>query len=211
MSYLNMVERLKFLEDTTKVLDKPKTVRLRADNITDSIFKMEYLPEFLHLSRDQEKIAWALSSSDAKIISWHERRGKYEKIYSLWSKALRERFLIEPIEREKFQNRKQAQDEKLSDFLAEVQRISRSLKEISLQRKAEIILKNVRNKKDSELLKMLLKESRGVITENVLRLVDRIEGMYKHDDQPKPNNMVNLALALRMEKNYIWRQKSTEG
>ena len=78
MSYFNMVESKTFKE-TTAELERVETAVLDAENISDSIFRMEYTWDFLKLGEDRDLIAWALSHSESRIRAWHYERGDVDR------------------------------------------------------------------------------------------------------------------------------------
>lgn len=194
MSYLNMVESSKTYIKTTRELEKEdQSVHLDTDNITDSIFRIEYTWEFLKIERDKEKIAWLLSHSDHRIKVWHQEIGKQLKTYEDWKRGLYNRFLDTDVEIAKL---KQGVHQKLSEFLTEARRIGLNTR-LHPKRITEIVCKNIREKFDKRILKILLRQTGGILTIETLKRVESIERYFCNLEQKKKElKDINLTLAI---------------
>jgi hypothetical protein len=211
MSCFNMVESEKFTKKTTVELEKYQpALLLNAENISDSIFKMEYTWDFLKLTGEREKIAWALSHCDSRIKAWQYSRGTSDKTYKKWKYELFNRFLDSEKELNKLIRFKQTKNQELSEFLSEAKRISRNVR-IKETLKANIILSNIQEEHHKQLLKIVLKDSGGILNENSLKIVDRIKGAWKYSNKGyEQTKSINMALSVK-NKNDLFIQIEVEG
>ena len=195
MSYFNMVGSKTFKE-TTSELERLETALLDAENISDSIFRMEYTWDFLKLGEDRDKIAWALSHSEPRIRAWHYERGDVDRSYRKWKQALFDRFLDPEREYDKLIKFKQSKQQKLSEFLSEAKRIARNLS-IRQDAKTKIILSNIYDAHHRELVNIVIKNQGGELNEKTLKLIDRVIVSWKYENAKKDNaKNINMALCV---------------
>jgi hypothetical protein len=199
MSYYNMVESQNYIKEATKELEKIEPALLSAENISDSIFKMEYTWDFLKLARDRDKIAWALSLCDSRIRAWHYDRGVVDRSYRKWRDELFGRFLDSEKELDRLIEFRQTKNQGLLDFLSEAKRIAKNVSK-SEYYKAKIILGNIGDKCNRELVAMVIKDEGGKLSENALKVIERLIGSWKYVKRNNESDKsINMALSIKDE------------
>lgn len=163
-----MVENTRNSLEDINVLVRQRSASLFADKLYDSILRMEYSVEFNKLTTEEQKIQWALGNSEWKIIQWHDRRGIKEETFQQWKAALISRFFKKTIEMEKFLAKKQTVNQKLSEFIVDIETSGKRLGLCPENRMA--FIKANMNTEDHLEVEVINEES--IVTED---LISRIE------------------------------------
>ena len=188
------------VENTVKtlrdILVSPKSANVVVDKLIDSIIRMEYSLEFNKLSADKEKISWAIANSEWKIMQWHNRRGNRGETYAEWKDALISRFFRKNIEMSKFLHKKQSENQKLSEYIIDVETIGTRLNLSPETRMA--FIKATISKKDLIAWEVINLES--FVTEDLIARVEDHENwtilMKKRDAVISPKQIKSCNLSL---------------
>ena len=173
MSFINynMVESTKEHKEDEEELVKNKSAELRVDNLINSIMRMEYSWEFLKLTCQKEKLAYALSHSEWKILQWYERLEEKFESYADWKVALLDRYFRRVFELKKFLEAKQKINQKLSNFIIGMESIARTLK-IEKDLTIKIIIAGMICR-DKNLIELISKEK--CISEELIAKIEDYE------------------------------------
>ena len=197
MTSCNMVENNTNLLEDASILVKGESAVLFADKLFDSILRMEYMWEFRKLESDQQKISWAISHSEWRIVLWHDRRGQKEETYENWKTALTTRFFRRITEMKKFLDLIILPNQKLSNFIIEVETKGKRL-QISPEMRMAFLKSKI---KCENVLGCQILLEENLITENLIARVEDAEQLQRNDDFENSPNKAFCNLALRCARN----------